>query len=117
MDQEGHLKNVSLAQVALQKAAALRSNDARVPYQLGELCRVQKRFGEAVTYYQKSTALDPEYPEPLYKLGQAYTRLGRPEEAKKAFARHREVMNRAEAAVYRRASEIQSFVLKMRTPQ
>ena len=117
MDQEGNLKKVAVAQAALQKAAALRSTDARVPYQLGELCRVQKRFSEAVTYYQKSTALDPEFPEPLYKLGQAYTRLGKPEEAKKAFARHREVMNRAEAAVYRRASEIQSFVLKMRAPQ
>jgi hypothetical protein len=63
------------------------------------------------------TALDPEYPEPLYKLGQAYTRLGRPEEAKNAIARHLEVLNRAEAAVYRRAIEIQSFVLKMGTPQ
>jgi len=117
MDQEGNLKKVAVAQAALQKAAALRSTDARVPYQLGELCRVQKRFSEAITYYQKSTALDPEFPEPLYKLGQAYTRLGKPEEAKKAFALHREVMNRAEAAGYRRASEIQSFVLKMRAPQ
>jgi tetratricopeptide (TPR) repeat protein len=117
MDQEGNLKNVALAQAALQKAGALRSNDARVPYYLGELCRVQKRLPEAVAYYQKSSALDPEFPEPLYKLGQAYTRMGKPEEAKKAFARHREVMTRAEAAVYRRASEIQSFVLKMRTSQ
>jgi tetratricopeptide (TPR) repeat protein len=117
MDQEGNLKNVALAQAALQKAGALRSNDARVPYHLGELCRVQKRLPEAVAYYQKSSALDPEFPEPLYKLGQAYTRMGKPEEAKKAFARHREVMTRAEAAVYRRASEIQSFVLKMRTSQ
>lgn len=117
MDQEGNLKNVALAQAALQKAGALRANDTRVPYQLGELCRVQKRLPEAVAYYQKSSALDPEFPEPLYKLGQAYTRMGKPEEAKKAFARHREVMNRAEATVYRRAGEIQSFVLKMRTAQ
>jgi tetratricopeptide (TPR) repeat protein len=117
IDQEGNLKNVAVAQAALQRAAVLRSADARVPYQLGELCRVQKRFGDAVTYYQKAVVLDPEFPEPLYKLGQVYTRMGKPDEAKKAFARHREVMNRAEAAVYRRASEIQSFVLKMRTPQ
>jgi tetratricopeptide (TPR) repeat protein len=117
MDQGGDLRNASLAQAALQKAATLRPNDARVPYQFGELCRVQKHIGEAVAYYQKAAALDPEFPEPLYKLGQAYVRLGRPEDAKKAFARHREVMTKEEAAVYQRASEIRSFVLKMKTPQ
>ncbi len=117
MDQGGDMSNASLAQAALQRAAALRPGDARVPYQFGELCRVQKRMAEAVAYYQKSAALDPEFPEPLYKLGQAYVRLGKSEDAKKAFARHREVMAKAEAAVYHRASEIQSFVLRMRTPQ
>ena len=111
------MRNAPLAMAALRRAAALRPSDARVPYQFGELCRVQKRMGEAVPYYQKSAALDPEYPEPLYKLGQAYVRLGRPQDAKQAFARHREVMTKAEAAVYHRASEIRSFVLKMRTSE
>lgn len=117
MDQGRNVKNVPLARAALHKAAALRPGDARVPYQLGELCRVQKRPSEAVSYYQQAAALDPEFPEPLYKLGQAYTRMGKPDDAKKAFARHREVMTKAEAAVYHRASEIQSFVLTMRTSQ
>jgi len=117
MDQGGDMRNAPLASAALRRAAALRPTDARVPYQFGELCRVQKRIGEAASYYQKSAALDPEFPEPLYKLGQAYVRLGRPEDAKKAFARHREVMTRAEAAVYHRASEIRSFVLQMRTSE
>jgi len=117
MDQGRNVKNVSLALTALRKAAASRPDDARVPYQLGELCRVQKRNSEAVSYYQQAIALDPEFPEPLYKLGQAYTRMGKPDDAKKAFARHREVMTKAEAAVYHRASEIQSFVLTMRTSQ
>jgi tetratricopeptide (TPR) repeat protein len=117
MDQGGDVKNAAPALVALQRAASLRPGDARVPYQLGELCRVQKRFAEAASYYEKSAALDPEFPEPLYKLGQAYGRLGRPDDAKKAFARHREVMAKEEADVYHRASEIQSFVLKMKTPQ
>jgi cytochrome c-type biogenesis protein CcmH/NrfG len=117
MDRGRNVKNVSLALTALRKAAASRPDDARVPYQLGELCRVQKRNSEAVSYYQQAIALDPEFPEPLYKLGQAYTRMGKPDDAKKAFARHREVMTKAEAAVYHRASEIQSFVLTMRTSQ
>lgn len=117
IDQGRNMKDVPLALAALHKAAALRPGDARVPYQLGELCRVQKRTSEAVSYYQQAAALDPEFPEPLYKLGQAYTRMGKPDDAKKAFARHREVMTKAEAAVYHRAREIQSFVLTMRTSQ
>ena len=115
IDQGQNMKSVPLATAALHKAAALRPSDARVPYQLGELCRVQKRAGEAVSYYQQAVALDPQYPEPLYKLGQVYTRMGKSDDAKRAFARHREVMTKAEAAAYRRASEIQSFVLTMRT--
>jgi tetratricopeptide (TPR) repeat protein len=117
LDQGGDAKNVSLAQAALQRAAALRPADARVPYQLGELCRVQKQTAEAISYYQKAAALDSQFSEPLYKMGQAYVRMGKPDDAKKAFARHREVMTKAEADVYHRASEIQSFVLTMRTPQ
>lgn len=117
IDRGRNIKHVPLALGALHKAAALRPGDARVPYQLGELCRVQKRTSEAVSYYQQAAALDPEFPEPLYKLGQAYTRMGKSDDAKKAFARHREVMTKAEAAVYHRASEIQSFVLTMRTSQ
>jgi tetratricopeptide (TPR) repeat protein len=106
-----------VALAALQKAAVLRPGDARVFYQLGELCRVERLTSKAIAYYEKAAALDPQFPEPLYKLGQAYTRIGKTEEAKKAFARHREVMTKAEATVYRRASEIQSFVLKMRTSE
>jgi hypothetical protein len=57
--------------------------------------------------------LDTNYPEPLYKLGQTYVRLGRPEDAKKIFARHRDVMTRAETGLYHRSGEIQSFILKL----
>jgi tetratricopeptide (TPR) repeat protein len=117
LNQGGDAKNVSLARAALQRAAVLRPSDARVQYQLGELCRVQKQTAEAISYYQKAVALDPQFSEPLYKMGQAYVRLGKPDDAKKAFAQHREVMTKAEADVYHRASEIQSFVLTMRTPQ
>jgi tetratricopeptide (TPR) repeat protein len=117
MDKSREVANAPRALSALQRASQLKPGDARVFYQLGELCRLQKHMAEAVPYYQKSSALDPNFPEPLYKLGQAYVRLGKQEEARKAFARHKEVMTQAEADVYHRASEIQSFVLKMRNTQ
>jgi len=99
---------------ALRRANTLKPQDARVYYQLGELFRLQKKFADAAEQFQKSIALDTNYPEPLYKLGQVYLRMGKHEDAKTTFARHKEVLAKTEAALYHRASEIQSFVLTMR---
>jgi tetratricopeptide (TPR) repeat protein len=117
MDDSGDLRNADLAFAALRRAQVLRSEDARVYYQLGELFRVRNETRQAVPYYQKSAALDPNFPEPLYKLGQAYVRLGRAEDAKQTFARHRELAAKTEANLTRRFGEIQSFVLEMRKTQ
>lgn len=109
------LEKASRALAALHRAAALRPRDSRVYYQIGEILVRENRYTEAISCYQKSATFDPSFPEPLYKLGQTYVRLGRQEDAKKTFARHREVMTRAEAGLYHRSSEIQSFVLTMKT--
>lgn len=101
----------------LRQAERLKPGDARVYYLLGELFRLRKQFAEAATEFQRSIALDPNYPEPLYKLGQVYLRMGKQDDAKAIFARHREVLAKAEADLYHRSSEIQSFVLTMRNSQ
>jgi tetratricopeptide (TPR) repeat protein len=101
----------------LRRAEHLKPGDARVYYLLGELFSLRKHFAEAATEFQKSIALDPNYPEPLYKLGQVYLRMGEQNEAKAMFARHRDVLAKTEANLYHRSSEIQSFVLTMRSSQ
>ena len=101
----------------LRRAERLKPGDARVYYLLGELFSLRKNFAEAATEFQKSIALDPNYPEPLYKLGQVYLRLGNQNQAKAMFARHRDVLAKTEADLYHRSSEIQSFVLTMRSSQ
>lgn len=115
MQNDGNLENAETALAALRRAAALRPQEARVYYQLGEVFRLKKRLQEAIPYYSKSATLDANFPEPLFKLGQIYVRLGRQEDAKKMFARHREIMTKTEAGLYHRSSEIRSFVLKMRS--
>jgi tetratricopeptide (TPR) repeat protein len=102
---------------ALRRASTLKPQDARVHYQLGELYRLRKEFPAAAEQFQKSIALDPNDPEPLYKLAQVYQRMGKRDDAKATFARHREVQAKTEADLYHRASEIQSFVLTMRGGQ
>ena len=101
----------------LRQAERLKPGDARVHYLLGELFSIRKQFVEAATELQKSIDLDANYPEPLYKLGQVYLRMGNQNEARAMFARHRDVLAKAEANLYHRSSEIQSFVLTMRNTQ
>jgi tetratricopeptide (TPR) repeat protein len=117
MQNKQSLEQTGPALRALHRAVALKPEDSRVYYQLGEISRMEKHYTAAVSYYQKSVGLDPNFPEPLYKLGQTYVQLGRQDDAKKIFARHREVVEKTEAGLYRRSSEIQSFVLKMKSPQ
>jgi tetratricopeptide (TPR) repeat protein len=114
MNKDGTLTNASLAMASLRRAEQLRPRDARVYYQMGEVLRLEKRPADAVPYYTKAIALDPDYPEPLYKLGQAYVHLGKHEDAQTMFERHRQVMSRQEASLDRRSSEIQSFIVSLR---
>jgi len=113
MAEDGDLQHAADANRALERAALLKQ-DARVFYQRGELRRLQKRWLDSVADYKAAIELDPNFPEPLYKLGQAYLRLHKNEESKQVFARHKEVLDRTEANLYRRSSEIRSFVLQMR---
>lgn len=113
LDQESSERAITI----LRRAERLKPGDARVYYLLGELFSLRKQWAEAATEFQKSIALDSNYPEPLYKLGQVYLRLGNQNEAKAMFARHREVLAKSEADLYRRSSEIRSFVLTMRSSQ
>jgi tetratricopeptide (TPR) repeat protein len=112
-----NMKDSRLALATLQRAAELQPKDARVYYQLGELCTLQKQLQAALLDYQKAVELDPNFPEALYKLGQTYVHLGRHEEAKKILARHQEAVTKSEADLYHRSGEIQSFVLKIKNNQ
>ena len=53
------------------------------------------RTGDARKWLERSTKLDPNYPDPLYLLGQVYMRLGEKEKAKETLARFREVKAKA----------------------
>ena len=114
MEDGGGRAKAARALASLRRAAALRPTDARVYFHLGEFFRVQQNLTEAAQNYEKAISLDGNFPEPLYKLGQTYTRMGKQKEAKEIFARHREVVSKQAIDLDRRAGEIQSFVLKIR---
>jgi Flp pilus assembly protein TadD len=115
MNNDGTSTHAALAMATLNRAAQLRPRDARVYYQMAEVLPVRKAaMRTRCRTTPRPIALDPDYPEPVYKLGQAYVRLGRHEDAQRMFDRHREVMSKQEAGLDRRSSEIQSFIVSMR---
>jgi Flp pilus assembly protein TadD len=117
MEDGGGRTKAARALAILRRAAGLRPTDARVYFHLGEFFRVQQNLTEAAQNYEKAISLDGNFPEPLYKLGQTYIQMGKQNEAKEIFARHREVVSKHAADLDRRAGEIQSFVLKIRGVQ
>jgi len=76
---------------AASKAADRNPHSARNFYLGGNaLCKLEKT-DLCVNWLERSALLDPSYPEPLYLLAKAYGQLGRPQKAKEALEKFREL--------------------------
>ena len=115
MDRAGKAEKAEAASEALRRALALHPDDAHTYYYLGEIKRLQDRIDEAALLYEKSVALDPTFADALFKLGRAYAKLGRQEDALRVLARHHEVQSRQAEDLEKRMQEIKTFVLTMRS--
>jgi tetratricopeptide (TPR) repeat protein len=62
---------------------------------LGTALIGQKEFQKAVSPLEKAVQLEPRNPAPHYQLATAYSRLGRKEDAKKEFAIHKQMTEKA----------------------
>ena len=71
--------------LALEYAIANNPADSRAPYYLGCLCYDRRRFDEAIALWEKSAALDPDYPTVWRNLALAYfNKQKAPEKAREA---------------------------------
>ena len=79
---------------AASKAADRNPHSARNFYLGGKaLLRLQK-IDLSVNWLERSIALDPNYPEPLYLLAKVYKQLGKDDKAKQVLEKFREVKAR-----------------------
>ena len=62
-------------------ALRLAPRNAIILNNLGLLCSKQKRYPEAVEYFQRAMRLKPNYTDPHLNLGVAYTEMGQSENA------------------------------------
>lgn len=76
-------KNIQQATALAKKAIAGEPREARFQELLGDIAMVQKKPSEALPYYDKAIALQPDYFKPHVQAGIALFNLGRKAEAEK----------------------------------
>jgi predicted Zn-dependent protease len=77
-----------IAQQAVENYIAIKQNDAKAYYLLGEIYRQKggrEDFEKPKEYYQRAVSLDPSYPDPYKGLGLIYLRQGEKTLAKNSF--------------------------------
>ena len=83
----GQAERRSEALPHLERAAALRPNDAPLQNNLGEIYRQLERLEEAAGCFCRAIELAPRFAEPHYNLGIVLKSLGRRDQAVEAFRR------------------------------
>jgi tetratricopeptide (TPR) repeat protein len=83
-------------QAAVQ-AAKRNPYSARNFYLGGKALARLNRTEDAVKWLERSAALDPAYPDPLYLLGQLYTKMGQKEKGLETLQKFRQVKAKAPA--------------------
>jgi len=116
MEKSGDAANAPHVLEVLRGAAALKPSDGLVYYQIGNVELLQHHLAEAAHLFEKCVALDPQFPDALYKLGRTYQKLGRRADAERLLALHHQVATQEKTHLYRRYGEIQNFVLRVRNP-
>ena len=76
---------------AAAKAAERNPNSARTFYIGGKALFKLGKTDLSLNWLERSTALDPTYPEPFYLLARIYNQLGQKEKAGEALARFKEL--------------------------
>ena len=71
----------------LRRAMQIRPRDASLANNLGEACRRQEQFAEAIGWFQRASELAPRFAEPQYNLGVTLRTQGQHAAAIAAFRR------------------------------
>ena len=86
------------SEALLRKALAAKPNHARANYQLAKLIWQQRKAPEAIPCLERAVKNDPDLREAYYLLGRVYQQSGRPADAKRVFAKVKELADKARSA-------------------
>ncbi|MGC9950142.1 MAG: tetratricopeptide repeat protein [Bryobacteraceae bacterium] len=100
----------------LRKALRLDPGLGAAYLQLGILYSGQDDDAEAIAAYLKAIEVSPGIDEPHYRLGQAYARTGQKDKARQELDTYQRMSKKSQQDIERERSEIQQFVIELRTP-
>lgn len=105
-------REISQAEALLKKAVSLDHACGEAYLQLGILSFTRHDIDQAIAYYKDAIAGKPQLAESYYRLGVAYDRLGKREQARHQFQLHDEVVKKETKAVDARRRTIKQFLIQ-----
>jgi Flp pilus assembly protein TadD len=94
----------------LLHSIALDGRFAEAHFQLGNLYADQHDYAKSFPEYVRATQLDPNLPDPHYRLGQYYVHVGRKDLAQQEFDTYRRLRAKFLAELDKEGAEVQQFV-------
>jgi tetratricopeptide (TPR) repeat protein len=98
----------------LKTAIASDPNYANAYLQLGIMYANQKKYQDAISYYDRAVKLNPDLADVHYRLGQALARTGDTTRAQAEFARFEQLRENQVNQSNKQTTAIQQFVYTMR---
>jgi tetratricopeptide (TPR) repeat protein len=98
----------------LKRAISLDPKYADAYLQLGIVYISERKYSEAIQQYEQALKINPNMAAIHYRLGQALTRTGASDRAKKEFADFERLHSQEIADTGKQNAEIQQFVYTMR---
>lgn len=101
----------------LEQAIQLDPNLGVAYLQLGIVYADRKDYAKAIHAYQKAAEVSPELEQTHYRLSRAYARMENETEAQKEMAVFEAMSKKSAAQITRERSELQQFVIELRSRQ
>ena len=98
-------------EILLNRAASLDDRCGECWLQLGNIEAERRSYEAASAEYRKAIVRNARLSEAHYRLGVAYDRLGRRDEARAEFALHDEIEKKAAAEVYSQRRQVKQFIV------
>jgi tetratricopeptide (TPR) repeat protein len=105
---------VALAHSLLASALKTDPKLSLAQYQLGMLMQTEEHWADSIPYLEAAIHLQPKYSEAHYRLGLAYVRVGRKNDAHAEMLLFRRYNQQAEEEQNAKLRQITTFVVSMR---
>jgi tetratricopeptide (TPR) repeat protein len=80
-------------------------------FQLGNLYSSRRDYAQAIGFYEKAIAVNPQLGDAHYRLGVAYDRTGNRDKAQQEFQLHDQIKKRQADEIEKQRREVKQFLV------